>query len=152
MIFVSCGTHEAPFDRLMDAAGQLTAIDGEVVLQHGTSEHIPDGVTAVDYLDYEEMLELMRAARVVVCHAGVGSFLTALTCGKRPVVMPRRHEHGEHVDDHQLELARRLEEHGLVTVAETPEDVVRAATLAEPGAERALAPGGALTAELSEYL
>ena len=51
-------------------------------------------------------------------HAGVGSVMISLANGKRPIVMARRREFGEHVDDHQLELARRLEASGLVTLVE----------------------------------
>ena len=47
--------------------------------------------------------ELVREARIVVTHAGVGSILLALTNGKRPFVVPRLRAFGETVDDHQLE-------------------------------------------------
>ena len=53
-----------------------------------------------------------------VCHAGVGSIVLARRFGHRPVVVPRRHHLGEHVDDHQLSLARRLGRAGVVTVLE----------------------------------
>jgi len=50
--------------------------------------------------------------------------------------MPRLRAHGEHVDDHQLQLARRLEPHGLVTVVEDEAGLARAlADDAGPAAE-----------------
>ena len=54
---------------------------------------------------FDELVEHVRRARVVVSHAGVGSVLTALANGKRPVVVPRLHRFGEAVDDHQLPFA-----------------------------------------------
>ena len=54
------------------------------------------------------MLECFRSADKVVTHAGVGSILCADREGHVPLVVPRRHDLGEHVDDHQLELARAL--------------------------------------------
>ncbi len=41
----------------------------------------------------------------MISHAGTGSILTALQLGKRPIVVPRRAAHGEHVDGHQDDLA-----------------------------------------------
>ena len=83
-------------------------------------------------LPYDELAETMRAARVVVCHAGVGSILTALTNGKRPVTVPRLARLGEAVDDHQLPFARRLAEAGLVTLVEDPAEL--ASAVAAPAA------------------
>ena len=40
------------------------------------------------------------------------------------MLLPRRAEHGEHVDDHQAEIAATLDERGLVTVR-FPEDLTR---------------------------
>ena len=60
----------------------------------------------------------MEQARVVVCHAGVGSIMLARRCGKRPIVVPRRLHLGEAVDDHQLPIARRLHANGVVTLLE----------------------------------
>jgi UDP-N-acetylglucosamine transferase subunit ALG13 len=63
---------------------------------------------------------------VFICHAGVGSIVLARRFGLRPVIMPRRPEHGEHVDEHQLELSRRLHQAGLVTVVEDAEQLAAA--------------------------
>jgi UDP-N-acetylglucosamine transferase subunit ALG13 len=60
----------------------------------------------------------VRRARAIVTHAGVGSVMLALANGKRPIVMARRRSCGEAVDDHQVDLAARLEAAGLVEVVE----------------------------------
>jgi UDP-N-acetylglucosamine transferase subunit ALG13 len=117
MIFVSVGTHEAPFDRLLRAVGELRT-DEELVVQHGPSAVRCDRATEFDYRPFDEVVELVRRARVVVTHAGVGSVMLALSNGKRPVVMARLRRLDEHVDDHQLELARRLADAGLVDLVE----------------------------------
>jgi UDP-N-acetylglucosamine transferase subunit ALG13 len=72
----------------------------------------------VDFLSFEALAGRMREARVVVCHAGVGSMMLARRCGRRPVVVPRRLHLNEAVDDHQLPLARRLDAAGAVTLVE----------------------------------
>jgi UDP-N-acetylglucosamine transferase subunit ALG13 len=117
MIFVSVGTHEAPFDRMLRAVCDLQ-LEEELVVQHGPSAIRSDHAKGIEYLPFDEVVEHIRRARAVLMHAGVGSVMISLANGKRPIVMARRHEFGEHVDDHQVELARRLEASGLVTVVD----------------------------------
>jgi UDP-N-acetylglucosamine transferase subunit ALG13 len=117
MIFVSVGTHEAPFDRMLQAIVDLD-LDEEVVIQYGPSAVRCAGAIEHEYLPFDDVVRYIREARAVVMHAGVGSIMIALTNGKRPIIMARRAEFGEHVDDHQVELARRLETNGLVAFAE----------------------------------
>lgn len=116
MIFVTVGTHHQPFGRLLDAVGALS--DDQIIVQHGHSP-APAGVAlAVPFLTFAEMEERMLTADVVVTHAGVGSILLALRCGHTPVVVPRLRRHGEHVDDHQAELAGALAQRGEVVVVD----------------------------------
>ena len=68
-------------------------------------------------MPFGEILEHLEAAHVVVAHAGVGSILLAVRHGHVPIVMPRLHRYGEHVDDHQAQLAGRLAQLGRVLVA-----------------------------------
>jgi len=150
MIFVSVGTHEAPFDRLLRTVYEL-GLDEEIVVQHGPSSVRSELALEAEYLSFDEVVDYIRAARAVVTHAGVGSVMVALANGKRPIVMPRLHSFDEHVDDHQLELARRLEVNGLVTVVESP------AAMAEALAQATESAGGMtgmpwLGSDLGEYL
>jgi UDP-N-acetylglucosamine transferase subunit ALG13 len=125
MIFVTVGTNEAAFDRLLRHLDGVAAGE-ELVVQHGASSVRPAGATCLDFLPFEDLVELMRRARVVVTHAGVGSIVAALTNGKRPLVVPRLARFGEAVDDHQLPLARRLAGSGLVTLVEDPAELLQA--------------------------
>ncbi len=128
MIFVTVGTNEARFDRLLAALEELPN-GTELVVQHGPSPIRPSGATCRDYVSFDEMVEQMGRARAVVTHAGVGSVLTALLNGTRPIVVPRLQRYGEAVDDHQLEFGRRAQRAGLVTLvedtAELPEVIAR---------------------------
>lgn len=105
MIFATVGTHGQPFTRFLSA---LADLDGDVVVQYGHNSP-PAGVReAVAFMPFDVLNEHMRAADVVVTHAGVGSVLCAREAGHVPVVVPRLHRFGEHVDDHQLELVAAL--------------------------------------------
>jgi UDP-N-acetylglucosamine transferase subunit ALG13 len=117
MIFVSVGTNEARFDRLLEAVEALGSGE-EVVVQHGPSPVRPANAACVDYLSFEAMTDHLARARVAVLHAGVGSVLAALASGSRPVVVPRLARYGEAVDDHQLGFGRRLHAEGLVVLVE----------------------------------
>lgn len=126
MILITVGTNEQPFDRLVRAAAHLET-DESLLVQYGSSR-VPHGVGEwVDFLSFEDLAARAREARVVVCHAGVGSIMMARRCGHRPIVVPRRHNLGEAVDDHQLTLARRLELAGAVTLLEDEADLGAAA-------------------------
>lgn len=150
MIFVTVGTHQDPFDRLLDAVGRLQ-VDEEIVVQYGHSTARPANATCVAFMPFDELRAHVSRARVVVTHAGVGSMMLAMSEGRRPVVMPRLAGHGEHVDDHQLELARRMETADLATVIEEPGDLA-AAIAAGGGATTALGSKPGLARDLTAYL
>lgn len=150
MIFVTVGTNEAPFDRLVGAT-ELLAAEDAVVVQRGSSSLRPTGVTCSDFLPFDELVGQVRRARVVVTHAGVGSVMVALTNGKRPVVVPRLRRFGEAVDDHQVFLARRLEREGLVRVVEDP-TLLPSATAHTAGLAPSFEHGKRLAHELHDYL
>jgi UDP-N-acetylglucosamine transferase subunit ALG13 len=149
MIFATTGTCE-PFDRLLQAFDNME-LDEELVVQHGISPVRPRGARCVDFLAYSELVELVRASRVVVTHGGVGSVLTALANGKRPIVIPRLAACGEAIDDHQLEFVRKLAEAGVIDLVEdTAELGVRLGTAQVEPAR--VAPDARLVSELRDYL
>jgi UDP-N-acetylglucosamine transferase subunit ALG13 len=138
MIFVSVGTHEAPFDRMLRAVYSLD-LDEELVVQHGSSSVRSERASVeVDYLTFDEVVSYIRDARAVVMHAGVGSVMISLANGKRPIVMARRRQFREHVDDHQVELARRMSDSGLATFVGDDDELADALT-------RDRTPNGALS-------
>jgi UDP-N-acetylglucosamine transferase subunit ALG13 len=74
-------------------------------------------------MSFDDVVDTMMRAESVICHAGVGSIITALQVGHTPVVVPRLAVHGEHVDDHQLDIATRFAERGLVRCVTTATDL-----------------------------
>ena len=116
MIFVTIGSAE-PFDRLLRALEQLPG-DERVIVQGGATTLRPSRFEIRDFMAFDELVAQVRAARVVVSHAGVGTILAVRACGKRPVVVPRLRRLGEAVDDHQLDFARRLADLNQVVLVE----------------------------------
>jgi UDP-N-acetylglucosamine transferase subunit ALG13 len=122
VIFATVGTNETPFERLVSAVADIPG-EEELIIQTGHCTTRPARARCVDFLSFEEMLDHVRRSRVVVCHAGVGSIMMSLMAGRRPIVLARRVALGEAVDDHQVALARRLGDAGLVVVANGPVDL-----------------------------
>jgi UDP-N-acetylglucosamine transferase subunit ALG13 len=151
VILVTVGTNEARFDRLLEAVETL-GVDEEVLVQHGPSPVRPRGARCVDYLDFDEINDEMRRARVVVAHAGVGSVIVALMNDRRPIVVPRLARFGEAVDDHQVPFGRRLHEVGLVHLVEDPAELAAAVAADEVAGSVSLRPNPALVAELRGYV
>jgi UDP-N-acetylglucosamine transferase subunit ALG13 len=134
MIFVTVGTHQQPFTRLLESLDQLPG--DQLVVQHGYGPP-PEGVArAVPFVSFREMVGLFEEAERVVTHAGVGSVLLARRTGHVPVVVPRLQRYREHVDDHQLQLIRALSEIGHVIpvfdTAELAQAVASAPARGEP--------------------
>jgi UDP-N-acetylglucosamine--N-acetylmuramyl-(pentapeptide) pyrophosphoryl-undecaprenol N-acetylglucosamine transferase len=151
MIFVTVGTNEAPFDRLILALDRLPRGE-QLIVQTGASQVRPEGALCIEELPFEALAEHVRRARVVVMHAGVGSVLTALANGKRPVIVPRRAEFGEAVDDHQLAFARRFEAAGLVSLVEDEQALPAIVSLPQLASLNEFGPGHRLTTELGDYM
>ena len=108
MIFVTVGTHEQQFDRLVRCVDRLKAegkITEEVMIQTGFSSYEPKACRWSKLCSYQEMNEYMDQARIVITHGGPSSIMMALQRGKIPIVVPRRAEFDEHVNDHQAEFA-----------------------------------------------
>jgi UDP-N-acetylglucosamine transferase subunit ALG13 len=122
VIFVTVGSSNFPFDRLLQAVDALE-LDDQVIVQVGVSSVRPRRATCVGYLPFCGVVEHVIAARHVVTHAGVGSILVALANDKRPLVIPRLARFAETVDDHQLDCAKRFAVAGLVTLVEDPSNL-----------------------------
>ena len=113
MIFVTVGTHEQPFDRLVKAVDDLKRdgiITEEVIIQTGFSTYEPKYCKWSKLLPYKEMINNVDEARIVITHGGPASFIMPLQIGKTPIVVPRQHRFNEHVNDHQVEFARNVAE------------------------------------------
>jgi UDP-N-acetylglucosamine transferase subunit ALG13 len=67
------------------------------------------------------MESALQRAGAVVCHGGTGSVVLTRHRGLRPIVVPRIHALGEHVDDHQVAFTRQLASRGEIELAESEE-------------------------------
>lgn len=113
MIFVTVGTHEQPFNRLVKKVDELVSegsIKEHVVVQTGFSTYEPKNCEWHKMMSFEEMQRCLKDARIVITHGGPSSFIEALQFGKVPIVVPRREEYNEHVNDHQVDFTKLIED------------------------------------------
>ncbi|MGO5298983.1 glycosyltransferase [Lactobacillus amylovorus] len=111
MIFVTVGTHEQPFNRLIKKIDDLVAngnIKEKVIVQTGFSTYIPEYCEAHKMMSFEEMQAALRDARIVITHGGPSSFIEALQFGKVPIVVPRQEQFHEHVNNHQVDFTKLI--------------------------------------------
>lgn len=121
MIFVTTGT-QLPFARLIDAMAEIAPhLDERIVAQVGPDTAPRAGLDLHETLTPEAFAQHFQEARVVVAHAGIGSILSAQRYGRPLILMPRRHDLGEHRNDHQMATAREVEGRtGLYIAYDTP--------------------------------
>lgn len=111
MIFVTVGTHEQPFNRLVEYMDKWAEKhDEEVIIQTGYSTYKPVNSKWKKLYSYNEMNELFKEARIVITHGGPSSFIIPIQLGKIPIVVPRKKEFNEHVNDHQLTFCKQVAE------------------------------------------
>ena len=130
MIFVTVGTHEQPFDRLLKCIDRLVEdgkIKDKVIMQKGYTDFEPQHCESLKLIPYEKMQEYINEADIVITHGGPASFIAPLAIGKIPIVVPRKKEFSEHVNNHQLEFAKEVEKRMKnIIVAETEEEIENA--------------------------
>ena len=130
MIFVTVGTHEQPFDRLIKCIDQMVSdgkIKEDVIIQKGYTDYEPQNCESYKLIGYDDMKKYIADARIVVTHGGPASFVAPLSIGKIPVVVPRQYKYNEHVNDHQLDFVREVEKRMKnIIVAENEEEIIDA--------------------------
>lgn len=112
MIFVTVGTHEQQFNRLVEYIDRWAGEhDEDVVIQTGYTRIEPENCKWQRFYSHDDMIDMIRKARVVVTHGGPCCYMEVLRMGKIPVVVPRNNRLGEHVDDHQIKICREYLNH-----------------------------------------
>lgn len=138
-LVVTLGTTHHPCDRVSAWLEAWLRANPVVVCvyQHGASRPV-EGAECVTMLPRTELLDHQRGADVIVVQGGTGSVMDARSVGRRPIVVPRRPDLGEVVDDHQIVFGRRLVALSWAQIVETESDFAAAvsAAVADPESVR----------------
>lgn len=112
MIFVTVGTHEQPFNRLLKELDILVnkgIIKEKVIIQSGFSTYKPKYCESKKFFSAKQMTSLIEKAHIVITHGGPASFIQVLQMGKIPIVVPRQVQYGEHINNHQVDFVKLIE-------------------------------------------
>ena len=111
MIFVTVGTHEQSFERLVKKVDDLKRdkiINEDVVIQKGYTDHEPQYCKSYKLVGYNDMQKYLKTARIIITHGGPASFIAPLSIGKIPIVVPRQKKFNEHVNNHQKDFVEQV--------------------------------------------
>ena len=110
MILVLLGTQNNSFHRLLEEVEKNIkdkTINEEVIVQAG-------------YTKFQD------EASLIITHGGVGSIVSSIEKGKKVIAVPRKHEYGEHVNNHQEEIVKDFNSKGYIIGIENVEDLKQA--------------------------
>ena len=119
MIFIILGSTHFIFDRLPKEVDSLVGnkkISDSVFIQLGSCKYEPIHCKWKRFLSFDEMFKKIEKAKLVIAHAGAGTALLCLQLGKRPILVPRKKQIKEAVDDHQIIFAEKMEKLGYADV------------------------------------
>ncbi len=117
MIVVTVGT-QLPFDRLVEAIDSLAPkLNQKIFAQIGPGRYMPKNIDWSANVEAGAFDAMLRAASVIVSHAGIGTVLKAYKYAKPIILMPRQAVLGEHRNDHQLATVSQLGERPGIYVA-----------------------------------
>ena len=115
MIFVTLGTQDKPFKRLLDYL-ENSDIKDEIIVQNGFTEYESNKLKLFKYLDKDDFDNYLKKADLIICHAGVGTIVNCLKNDKKVLAVPRLSKYGEHQNDHQLQIANAYFQKGYILV------------------------------------
>ena len=117
MIFVTLGTQDKPFNRLLEAVQKQIdnkKIKGKVIVQAGCTKFESKDMEIFDLIPMEEFEKNISECDILITHGGVGSIVDALKRNKVVIAAARLEKYGEHVNDHQLQIIKNFSEAGYI--------------------------------------
>ena len=128
MIFVTLGTQDKGFPRLLEAIDKEIEkgnIKENVVVQAGLTKYESPNMEIFDLIPADKFEDYVEKADLVITHGGVGSIITAIEQGKKVIAVPRLKKYKEHVNDHQFDIIKSFNDAGYIIgiqdVSELPE-------------------------------
>ena len=108
MIFISVGTADKGFDRLLQACDKIAAHSAtKFFAQTGYSEFVPTYIKSTRWLSREQMKACYKQATSFIIHGGFGTISEVIRFNKPIIVVPRSFSEKEAVND-QYDLCRHL--------------------------------------------
>lgn len=124
MVFVTLGTQKQQFSRLLENIEDSSILKNEeVIVQIGHTKYTRNRFKTVEFLSKEELQEYVNRSEFVITHGGVGTIMPLLEQNKKVLAVPRIKRNNEHVDDHQVEICKKLSSLGYITMFNPYDDM-----------------------------
>lgn len=117
MIFATIGTQKTQFTRFFRELEELIRsknITEQVIVQCGYTKYSSPHFISFDFVNEEKFSQYIEEATLVITHAGYGSLFHSIKAGKKVIAVARLKVFGEMIDDHQLELVKKLSTEGYI--------------------------------------
>lgn len=117
MILVLLGTQNNSFHRLLEEIDKLIekkVINEKVIVQAGYTKYESKNMKIFGLIPQNELNKYQKEADLIITHGGVGSIISSLKIGKKVIAIPRLHEYGEHVNDHQKQIVESFDKKGYI--------------------------------------
>ena len=129
MILVLLGTQNNSFHRLLEEVEKNIEngiIKEKVVVQSGYTKFESNKMEIIDLMSKEQLEKFQDEAHLIITHGGVGSIVSSIEKGKKVIAVPRKHEYGEHVNNHQEEIVELFSKKGYILGVEDVKDLEEA--------------------------
>lgn len=129
MIFVTLGTHDKPFNRLLEAVQKqidLGNINDKVIVQAGATKFVSKDMEIFDLISMTKFDELVSKCDLLITHGGVGSIMTGLKKGKKVIACARLAKYKEVVNDHQKQIIENFDKTGYIIGVTNLDDLDKA--------------------------
>ena len=126
MIFVTVGTQDMQFDRLLRSVEkqiELGNIKEEVIVQAGETSFTSDKMKIIGFIEMDEFKRILKEASLIICHGGVGTITDGLKNGKIVIACPRLAKYKEHVNDHQIQIIKNFSKMGYIIPLMEPDEL-----------------------------
>lgn len=126
MIFFTVGNDHHKFPRFMEiiyALHKKNSSKYSFFLQYGHSEPPKLPISMSQFLNKEEFEKKIKQSEHIICHGGAGTIAQSIQAGKKPIVIPRRYDKNEHLNDHQLDIAQVFLNKKLCFIEDNPEKI-----------------------------
>ncbi len=129
MILVLLGTQNNSFNRLLEEIEKNIkngTIKEKVIVQAGYTKFESNKMKIIDLMSKEQLEKFQDEADLIITHGGVGSIISSIEKGKKVIAVPRMHEYGEHVNNHQKEIVKDFNDKGYIIGIEKVEELKQA--------------------------
>lgn len=133
LIFVTVGT-QIPFDRLLkniEKEIKQGNIKDKVIVQAGVTNFKSDKMEIINFLPMDEFKKIIKDAKIIICHGGVGTITDGLRNNKTIIACPRLKKYNEAKNDHQIQIVENFGNNGYIIPLLNPEDLGTALKKAE---------------------